>query len=93
MQLTRFSNGSLNAANGTNGKNTSTTCLYNNTPKRKKSLVQLTREAFPRLENYRQSKRALKRPSLGELHGGDDVVKVSVQNSSSQSIFKLDLVI
>ncbi|XP_065156250.1 bumetanide-sensitive sodium-(potassium)-chloride cotransporter [Atheta coriaria] len=75
VQLTRFSNGSLNAANGTNGKNTSTTCLYNNTPKRKKSLVQLTREAFPRLENYRQSKRALKRPSLGELHGGDDVVK------------------
>jgi hypothetical protein len=37
--------------------------------KRKKSLVQLTREALPRLENYRNSRRAAKRPSLGELHG------------------------
>lgn len=56
---------------------TSTTCLYDNPPpKRKRSLVQLTREALPRLENYRNSKRALKRPSLGELHGGDDGVKV-----------------
>ena len=26
-------------------------------------------EALPRLDNYRISKRALKRPSLGELHG------------------------
>ncbi|CAG9790969.1 unnamed protein product [Diatraea saccharalis] len=37
--------------------------------KRKRSLAQLTREALPRMENYRNSKRALKRPSLGELHG------------------------
>lgn len=37
--------------------------------RRKRSLAQLTREALPRLENYRNSKRALKRPSLGELHG------------------------
>ena len=44
--------------------------------KRKKSLVQLTREALPRLENYRNSRRAAKRPSLGELHGGEDTVKV-----------------
>ncbi|KAJ8946616.1 hypothetical protein NQ318_007219 [Aromia moschata] len=44
-------------------------------PKRKKSIVQLTREALPRLENYRNSRRAVKRPSLGELHGGDDNVK------------------
>ncbi|XP_059611500.1 bumetanide-sensitive sodium-(potassium)-chloride cotransporter isoform X2 [Phlebotomus argentipes] len=36
---------------------------------RKKSFAQLTREALPRLDNYRISKRALKRPSLGELHG------------------------
>ncbi|XP_063908850.1 bumetanide-sensitive sodium-(potassium)-chloride cotransporter isoform X1 [Zophobas morio] len=43
--------------------------------KRKKSLVQLTREALPRLENYRNSRRAAKRPSLGELHGGEDTVK------------------
>lgn len=48
-------------------------------PKRKKSLVQLTREALPRLENYRNSKRAVKRPSLGELHGGEDSVKVSLK--------------
>lgn len=45
-------------------------------PKRKKSLVQLTREALPRLENYRNSRRAIKRPSLGELHGGDDCSKI-----------------
>lgn len=31
--------------------------------------VYLFREALPRLDNYRISKRALKRPSLGELHG------------------------
>lgn len=56
---------------------TSTTCLYDNPPpKRKRSLVQLTREALPRLENYRNSKRALKRPSLGELHGGEETIKV-----------------
>lgn len=58
---------------------TSTTCLYDNPPpKRKRSLVQMTREALPRLENYRNSKRALKRPSLGELHGGDDGIKVRI---------------
>ncbi|KAL7038044.1 hypothetical protein ACKWTF_009435 [Chironomus riparius] len=37
--------------------------------RRKFSFAQLTREALPRLDNYRISKRALKRPSLGELHG------------------------
>ncbi|GBP07676.1 Bumetanide-sensitive sodium-(potassium)-chloride cotransporter [Eumeta japonica] len=37
--------------------------------RRKRSLAQLTREALPRMDNYRNSKRALKRPSLGELHG------------------------
>lgn len=57
---------------------TSTTCLYDDPPvqKRKRSLVQLTKEALPRLENYRNSRRALKRPSLGELHGGEDTNKV-----------------
>lgn len=44
--------------------------------KRKKSLAQYYREAFPRLENYRISKRASKRPSLGQLHGGDEASKV-----------------
>lgn len=37
--------------------------------RRKRSLAQLTREALPRMENYRNSRRALKRPSLGEIHG------------------------
>lgn len=47
-------------------------------PKRKKSLMQLTKEALPRLENYRNSKKAVKRPSLGQLHGGEEVIAVSV---------------
>lgn len=47
-------------------------------PKRKKSLVQLTKEALPRLENYRNSRKAVKRPSLGELHEGEESVKVSL---------------
>ncbi|KAK5649405.1 hypothetical protein RI129_000434 [Pyrocoelia pectoralis] len=55
---------------------TSTTCLFENPAKRKRSLAQLTREALPRLENYRNSKRALKRPSLGELlHGREENAK------------------
>lgn len=60
---------------------TSTTCLYDDPPvqKRKRSLVQLTKEALPRLENYRNSRRALKRPSLGELHGGEDNSKVIIR--------------
>lgn len=50
--------------------------------RRKKSLVQLTREALPRLENYRNSRRAAKRPSIGELHGGEDhhTIKVCKPN-------------
>nr|XP_014091112.1 bumetanide-sensitive sodium-(potassium)-chloride cotransporter [Bactrocera oleae] len=36
---------------------------------RKFSLAQLTTEALPRLDNYRISKRNMKRPSIGELHG------------------------
>lgn len=55
---------------------TSSTSLHENPGRRRRSLVQLTREALPRLENYRHSKRALKRPSLGELHEGNDFIKV-----------------
>ncbi|XP_063539884.1 bumetanide-sensitive sodium-(potassium)-chloride cotransporter [Cydia strobilella] len=44
--------------------------------RRKRSLAQLTREALPRMENYRNSKRALKRPSLGELHGDHLITEV-----------------
>lgn len=43
--------------------------------KRKKSIVQQAIEALPRLENYRNSKRSKKRPSIGELHGGEDTIK------------------
>lgn len=60
---------------------TSTTCLYDITTeadKRKKSLAQYTREAFPRLENYRNSRRAFKRPSLAQLHAGDESAKVNL---------------
>lgn len=48
---------------------TSTSCLYDvqQNNKRKKSFF--IREALPRLENYRNSKRAIKRPSLWQLHG------------------------
>lgn len=51
--------------------------LHENVGKRRRSLAQLTREVLPRLENYRTSRRALKRPSLGELHGGEDGIKVN----------------
>lgn len=47
----------------------SETWLHDSGWRRKRSLAQLTREALPRMENYRHSKRAFKRPSLGELHG------------------------
>ncbi|KAK9703967.1 hypothetical protein QE152_g28993 [Popillia japonica] len=73
--------GVLPVADTINNRNllstTSTTCLYDDPPiqKRKRSLVQMTKEALPRLENYRNSRRALKRPSLGELHGGEDTNK------------------
>lgn len=75
--------GVLPVADTINNRNllstTSTTCLYDDPPiqKRKRSLVQMTKEALPRLENYRNSRRALKRPSLGELHGGEDTNKVT----------------
>ncbi|XP_047121340.1 bumetanide-sensitive sodium-(potassium)-chloride cotransporter [Schistocerca piceifrons] len=45
---------------------TSTTCLVTE-PRRRSSLQQLTLEALPRLDNYRQW--GMKRPSLGALHG------------------------
>lgn len=51
------------------GNQGSETWLHDAGWRRKRSLAQLTREALPRMENYRNSKRALKRPSLGELHG------------------------
>lgn len=41
--------------------------------------VFICREALPRLENYRRSLRALKRPSLGRLHGEDfEINQVSI---------------
>lgn len=67
--------------NGLVNTNTaSTTCLYETSgTKRRRSLAQLTREALPRLENYRNSRRALKRPSIGELlHGSEKVLEVRI---------------
>uniref|UniRef100_A0AAR5PV11 Bumetanide-sensitive sodium-(Potassium)-chloride cotransporter n=1 Tax=Dendroctonus ponderosae TaxID=77166 RepID=A0AAR5PV11_DENPD len=65
-------NGSLNG-NGTFKHRVS---VENSIDKRRrKSIVQITKEVLPRLENYRNSKRAVKRPSLGELHGPDDYNK------------------
>ncbi|XP_076260652.1 sodium potassium chloride cotransporter isoform X1 [Rhynchophorus ferrugineus] len=56
--------------------------------KRKKSLVQITKEVLPRLENYRNSRRAVKRPSLGELHGTEEYVSeksgTSVDSQTNQ---------
>ncbi|XP_060526169.1 bumetanide-sensitive sodium-(potassium)-chloride cotransporter [Cylas formicarius] len=43
--------------------------------RRRISLVNITKEVFPRFENYRNSKKAAKRPSLGELHGAEDYIK------------------
>lgn len=40
------------------------------------SLAQLTREALPRLDHYRNCIQATKRPSLGELHGDISEEKV-----------------
>lgn len=57
-------------------KNVNQNVSSNQGPKRKKSLIQLTREALPRLENYRNSRKAVKRPSLGELHEGEEINKV-----------------
>jgi len=41
------------------------------------SLAHLTREALPRLDHYRNCMQAIKRPSLGELHGELSEGKVS----------------
>ncbi|XP_072938036.1 bumetanide-sensitive sodium-(potassium)-chloride cotransporter [Epargyreus clarus] len=60
---------SVEAAERGEANGQSETWLHDAGWRRKRSLAQLTREALPRLENYRNSKRALKRPSLGELHG------------------------
>lgn len=51
-------------------------------PNRKKSLVQLTREVLPRLENYRNSRKAIKRPSLSELHEGEDAKEFTTGDTS-----------
>ena len=50
-----------------------------NDPKqRRRSLAQLTREALPRADHYRYGLSAMKRPSLGELHGEPIEIKVSL---------------
>lgn len=45
---------------------------------RKRSFAHHTIEALPRLDNYRNDLQALKRPSLGELHGEEKDMKVPI---------------
>jgi hypothetical protein len=49
------------------------------TSPRRRSLAQMTREAMPRLDNYKNlmSVAAAQRPTLDELYEGDDRNKVS----------------
>lgn len=77
VENSAFTSDENSAEKPSNGNIPVTNTSYLQVPKRKKSIVQWTREALPRLENYRNSKKAVKRPSLGELHGGDDGNKVS----------------
>jgi len=42
------------------------------------SIAHLTREALPRLDHYRNCMEAIKRPTLGELHGELSEEKVSL---------------
>lgn len=62
-------------------KVSSTICLPDFANRRRRSLAQMTREALPRLDFYRNSRRALRRPSLGELHGEEIQNKVTNLNS------------
>jgi hypothetical protein len=52
---------------------------------RRNSLAQLTREALPRLDHYRNCIQATKRPSLGELYGEPSEVKVRDFNASERT--------
>jgi hypothetical protein len=47
-------------------------------PRRKRSLAQMTREALPRMDNYRNlmSVAAVQRPTIGELYEGVEEEKV-----------------
>jgi hypothetical protein len=52
------------------------------------SLAQLTREALPRLEHYRNCTEAIKRPSLGEVYGEPSEGKVRLFNASERTYFR-----
>ncbi|XP_055850067.1 bumetanide-sensitive sodium-(potassium)-chloride cotransporter isoform X2 [Episyrphus balteatus] len=61
---------------------------------RRLSLSQLTGEALPRLDNYRTSKRNLKRPSIGELHGEETLEPRDLhaaEDSSAPNIHSIKL--
>lgn len=67
----------------------STTCLYDlGRSQRRRSFVHLTREALPRLDNYRQHAKQ-KRPSLGDLHDyhGSGVSKLTVYAACLLHVF------
>jgi hypothetical protein len=59
--------------------------VVSNDPKiRRNSLAQLTREALPRLDHYRNCVEATKRPSLGELYGDPSGAKVRPFHTSER---------
>ncbi|XP_055901936.1 bumetanide-sensitive sodium-(potassium)-chloride cotransporter isoform X2 [Eupeodes corollae] len=61
---------------------------------RRLSLSQLTGEALPRLDNYRTSKRNLKRPSIGELHGEETLEPRdlhAIEDSSAPNVHSIKL--
>lgn len=78
-QLNNDETGSENLDAVADIKCSSTICLPDFANRRRRSLAQMTREALPRLDFYRNSRRALRRPSLGELHGEEVAAKVGPQ--------------
>lgn len=78
-QLNNDETGSENLDAVADIKCSSTICLPDFANRRRRSLAQMTREALPRLDFYRNSRRALRRPSLGELHGEEVAAKVGSQ--------------
>jgi hypothetical protein len=60
--------------------------VVSNDPKiHRNSLAQLTREALPRLDNYRDCVHATRRPSLGELYGEPSEGKVRKFKASERT--------
>lgn len=68
------------------GQGHATYPVVSNDPKiRRNSLAQLTREALPRVDHYRNCSEAIRRPSLGELYGEPSEGKVRNLNASERT--------